>query len=138
MIDVKLNVCPLNSVIWKLSLYEPFVWEISIVIIVIILHSYFYFTLLSNCLPGTRTVTFTQNNAISLSTYFITLGTCSVYDSSLPLHLPPKPCILLKKRFINFHLDFLYLYLSFLLCFLLVFAIVLATVVNISTKYAKM
>lgn len=99
-----INFCasPLEPVNSKRSLCESFVWKISIVII-IILYSSFYFIILSRRLPGTSSVTFTQSNAISLSTFLTTLRTCSIYATSLLL--PLKLRSLHKKRFINFHLD---------------------------------
>jgi hypothetical protein len=114
MIYTKLYASPLKPVSWKRSLYESFVWKISIVIIIIIiiLYSYFYFILLSRRLPGISSVTFTQSKTISLSTYFITLRTCSRYATSLPL--PLKPRSLHMKRFINFHLDAFISFLSFM------------------------
>lgn len=113
MIYVKLHASLLKPVIWKRSLYESFVWKISIVIIIIIiLYSYFYFILRSRRLPGISSVTFTQSKTISLPTYFITLCTCSIYATSLLL--PLKPCSLHKKRFINFHLDAFVSFLSFM------------------------
>lgn len=115
MTYTNLYASPLKPVIWKRSLYESFVWKISIVIIItiiVILYSYFYFILLSRRLPGISSVTFTQSKAISLSTYFITLRTCSMYATSLLL--PLKPLSLHKKRFINFHLDAFISFLSFM------------------------
>lgn len=89
MIYIKLYAWPLKPVIWIRSLYESYVEKISIVIIVIIiLYSYFYFILFRRRLQGISSVTFTQSKAISLSTYFITLRTCSIY--MLPVYSFPS------------------------------------------------